>query len=320
MIKHGFALRITCAAAALTAGAFGVAVADDFSASKSMGPLTVSADTGGGVGVSGDVRASLGAMTGDEDADWLSRVRGGYDYHSDGDSRFWAETIQPLSQTDSSTIFWQARIAHAHDDGTLNAGLGYRWLSPNAKLMLGINTFYDRSFDAGHERVSIGGEAIGPYFSMRANVYEATTGWKDLGGGVSEHALGGADASIDSQAPYMPWLRIGARYYQWNADTANDPEGLQGTLSADITDQFQLVGTYAGDDDPEGEYYLGFRMNLKAGRDKPTAVRQFISDKPLEGRDLKGHTLDFVERENRIITESKGGAYASGTITISRSE
>jgi hypothetical protein len=246
-------------------------------------------------------------------------VRGGYDYHSDGDSRFWVETLQPLMQSERSTVFWQARISHALDDQTINAGLGYRWLSPDAKLLLGANAFYDFSFEAGHQRASLGLEAIGPVFSLRGNFYDAVTGWEDLGGGVREHALGGADLSLDSQAPHMPWLRLGARYYQWNGIEADDAKGLQGTLTADVSDRVQFVGTYAGADDPEGDYYLGIRFRL-AGGERPTATREFWSPTMIEGRDLSEHRLDFVERENRIITESQGGAFASGTITVSRGD
>lgn len=317
MTKHASALRIAGAIVVATAGS---AAAQDLSASHSLGGGAVTLRAGeGGASVSGDVRNSLAAVTGDRNAEWLSRVRGGYDYHSDGDSRFWAETIQPLAQSGANTVFWQARLAHAHDDQTLNTGLGYRWLSPNQKLMLGVNAFYDYSFDAGHQRASIGAEAVGPIFTFRANVYQAISDWEQIGAGVREHALDGADASVDAQAPYMPWLRIGARYYQWEGIGGPDAEGLQGTLSADVSDHFQFVGTYAGDEDPEGDYYLGLRIRL-AGRDGPTATRNFWSEVPLEGRDLSGHTLDFVERENRIITESQGGAYATGTITVSRSE
>lgn len=310
--------RLAGAAALLAAGS---AAADTLTAPSftiADGAADFSAD-GAGFSLSGDFRRSLGAITGESDADWLSRVRGGYDYHSDGESRFWVETLQPLMQSDRNTVFWQARLSHAQDDQTLNAGLGYRWLSSDAKLLLGANAFYDFSFEAGHQRASLGLEAIGPVFSLRGNFYDAVSGWQDLGGGVREHALGGADLSLDSQAPHMPWLRIGARYFQWNGIEADDATGLQGTLTADVSDRVQFVGTYAGSDDPEGDYYLGVRFRL-AGGDRPTATRQFWSPEIIEGRDLSAHRLDFVERENRIITESQGGAFASGTITVSRGD
>jgi hypothetical protein len=317
MHKQVFAARLAGAAALLAAGSAaaqpmlpGVTLAD--------GAVGLSADAAG-MSLSGDIAKSLGAMTGETGADWLSRVRGGYDYHSDGDSRFWAETIQPLHQDERNTVFWQARLSHALDDETVNAGIGYRWLSADQKLMLGANAFYDYSFEAGHQRASIGLEAIGPIFSLRANIYEAVSGWEDIGGGVREHALGGADLSLDTQAPHMPWLRVGARYYQWDGIDADDAEGLQGTLSANVSDRVQFVGAYAGGDDPEGDYYLGLRLRL-AGGERPTAMRQFWSPTLVEGRDLTERRLDFVERENRIITESQGGAYATGTITVSRSE
>ena len=51
------------------------------------GALTLDASADA-VGVSGNVRASLAAVTGQDGASWLSRVRGGYDYHGDGDGRF----------------------------------------------------------------------------------------------------------------------------------------------------------------------------------------------------------------------------------------
>ena len=110
--------------------------------------------------------------------------------------------------------------------------------------------------------------------SLRANYYQDLSGWKGLGGGVREHALGGADIAVDGQAPYLPWLRVGARYYEWRAIDARNAEGLQGTLNADITPQIEFVGAYAGEEEPEGDYYLGVRPHLaRAGDKRPTAAR-----------------------------------------------
>lgn len=311
------------AAAALGAIAFAAAArANELGLGKSVaGGAASFAANGQDVAIFGDVHALLAAVpaSAEEGGDWLSRVRGGYDYHSDGANRIWLETIQPLALTERHTVFWQARVSHAHDDETLNAGLGYRWLSPDENWLLGANGFFDYSVEAKHRRASLGLEAIGPFVSLRGNLYQAISNWRPLGAGVREHALDGADAAIDAQAPYMPWLRVGARYFEWRGIDGPDARGVQGTMSADIADEVQLVGSYAGSDDPEGRYYIGVRLRL-AGGSRPTALKEFWSSKFMTARNLSAHRLEFVERENRIITESQGGPYASGTITVSRSE
>ncbi len=312
--------RALVLAATLTFGSFGSAGAADFGAGTSLagGAPSLRADQDG-IGISGEVRTPLSALAGDGAGDWLSRVRGGYDYHSAGANRFWIETIQPLAQSAHHTVFWQARVSHAHEDQTLNAGLGYRWLTPDANWLLGVNSFYDYSLEAKHRRASLGAEALGPFVSFRANIYQAISNWRSLGAGVREHALDGADAAVDAQAPYMAWLRLGARYFEWRGIDGPDAKGLQGTLNADVTEHLQLVGTYAGDDDPEGEYFFGLRLRL-AGGGRPNAAHQFWSSRAFVARDLSRSRLEFVERENRIITESQGGPYASGSITVSRGE
>lgn len=273
-----------------------------------------------GVQLGGDLQSAIAGVTGGgESGGWLSRVRGGYDYHSDGVSRGWAETIQPLHQTESSAVFVQGRLAYAREDATLNVGGGYRTLTPGQTFMLGVNGFYDVSVDQQHQRYSIGAEALGPFFTARANWYEGISDWKLIAPGIQEKALGGADVSLDAQAPYMPWLRVGARYFEWRGEAAADAEGVQGTVSADITDLIQFVGTFGGDEDPEGDYYLGLRLRLR-GDNRPTAARQFWSTAAFDRRVAANHMLDFVERENRIITETQGGSFASGTITVSRGE
>ena len=55
---------------------------------------------------------------------------------------------------------FQGGIISTDDDETLNIGVGQRWILKDGKIIAGLNLFYDNEWDAGHERMSVGGEVL----------------------------------------------------------------------------------------------------------------------------------------------------------------
>ena len=68
--------------------------------------------------------------------------------------------VAPLTDPSNveNTIFTQTSLYRKDDRTTVNIGLGYRNLSINNTLMLGVNIFYDHEFPYDHQRLGFGAE------------------------------------------------------------------------------------------------------------------------------------------------------------------
>ena len=86
--------------------------------------------------------------------DWLKRVNYGIDIGTDQKPIWYFETVQPLYQSPSRdrTLFIQPRANKQGHDETYNLGLGYRWLTDEENVLLGLNTFYDYTEEHSHYR------------------------------------------------------------------------------------------------------------------------------------------------------------------------
>ena len=83
--------------------------------------------------------------------------------------------VRDIEKGESSNFFTQFSLRNADyaNDGSFvgNFGLGYRMLTLDDSLLLGLNTFYDRDLRRGHERGSVGFEAKGPVLDANFNSY-----------------------------------------------------------------------------------------------------------------------------------------------------
>ena len=265
---------------------------------------------------------SLGNSTA---ASWLARTDASI-YFDENVLSGEIETIQPLFMTPdfTHTFFTQGRIARDSDKWTLNAGVGYRYLLPNQKLLLGINSFFDMETRQFHKRASIGVEAIGEQLSLRANVYKGITGWNTLTSNstttTDTKPVNGFDISIEGPAPYMPWLRLEANYFQWLPDEAKDVHGFQGSIKAQLTHSASFKAGYVHTNNSSTAFA---RLTLALGTPPEhqfTAMDNFISDQAFAPRDLTLLTLAKVERNNEIVLEERTtttGVVSSG-VSISR--
>lgn len=263
-------------------------------------------------------------------SEWLSRVFMNFDWETNQKAQFSAETIQPLLQSGQHTIFVQGRVAYSDSDWTINGGLGYRYLMPDGSWLFGTNAFWDGTTEDAHRRWGIGAEAIGQVLTFRGNYYDAYSGWRTVEETatyrVEEKAMDGFDASVESQFPYMPWVRVEAGYYQWDVTTAgnDDVQGFRSRVQLDLTSFTRLEGTFA-DDNYDTRYGVAVSVALGAPREiQFSAVDTgFTSTAVFNNRDLERQRLARVKRENDIVVERRtinkvtGGL--SGGVTIGRS-
>jgi hypothetical protein len=223
--------------------------------------------------------------------------------------------VQPLYQDadKQNTLFVQASQLRYDQIGkfrdTTNIGLGYRRLFLDNQAMAGLNAFFDNEWTYGHKRYSVGGELKWAMLDFNSNVYRRITDFKMIDSSTSteERAMNGYDFELRSQVPYLPWMRVGARYYRWQSDLADDTRGWQYSADADITQNLSIEAGWRKDNFSNTDGFVKFVFRL-ARTDRPVMLSdKAVSNTAFEKRDMRNYTLDKVRRENRIIVERKGG-------------
>ncbi len=252
--------------------------------------------------------------------EWLSRFEFEWDVQEDDKPEFSVLTVQPLfqSEEEQDTVFTQLRVARDYAFGvhrtTTNAGVGYRRLFSDDKVLLGANAFIDNEWKMNHSRLGLGAEARWSGFDLYANYYKGLSGRQSVGGGIFEEALDGFDVELTAQVPYLPWARVRGQYFFWDTVSLNDDnDGLTGAVELDIHQNLQVELGYTDDDLNDGYMFAQVRFIL-GNRGRPALFSdQAVAEQAFNLRDMREYTLDKVRRVNTIVVER-----ASSGVTISR--
>ena len=241
---------------------------------------------------------------------WLSRIYIDGQIDTNGRASGSLETIQPVLMTALDTFFMQARAAYSDEDWTINAGLGYRYLTPDKSLLLGVNAWHDWKLENDHRRWGVGAEAIGKVLTLRGNYYGAYTGWRLIEDTplirIDERALSGLDAEIESQLPYMPWARLAAGVYHWDAQASDDVTGFSGRLKLDLTSSIRFEsGLLAHKDETQGYFKVGIALGAPREVRYSLAETGFASSHAFDARDLSDMRLARVERNHTVVVERR---------------
>lgn len=262
----------------------------------------------------------VGATDKSRESNWLSRFYVDGTVDTNGRASGSVETIQPVFMTALDTFFMQARAAYSDRDWTLNAGLGYRYLTPDKSLLLGFNAWHDWKLDQDHRRWGVGGEVMGQVLTLRGNYYGAYTGWRTIEDTalirIDERALSGFDAEIETQLPYMPWARFAAGYYYWDAKASDDIHGFSGRLKLDLTPSVRFEsGLLAHSGETQG--YFKLAVALGAPRDVPYSLSEtgFVSSNAFDVRDLSDMRLAKVERNHTVVVERRTTQKVTGAVS-----
>ena len=297
-------------------------------ASVGMTSVVQADNQGAAQAVTQAAAGAVGNAVDNNGPDWLKRTDVSIEGMEHSKPTWSVETIQPLFQTPSTlqdTVFFQGRWGDRNSDNTVNLGLGYRRLLSDGTWLFGTNAFFDTTTKHSHQRVGIGGEAIGQYMTLRANYYDAISGEKTIStiGGVTttEKALNGYDFEIDAPMPYLPWMRVAATSYHWNSATSGlaNVRGDKLMLSGNITSSLSMELGRMDDNYRPAETFVRLIYNIGATPTNGTESTLFDGIKPasaFEARDLSRHTLDKVQRQNDIVVETKRSG--GGGITIGR--
>ncbi len=251
---------------------------------------------------------------------WNSRVYFDGFWETDSKARAAAETIQPLFMSLQHTGFVQARAGYDNSDWTFNAGLGWRYMLTDRTLLLGVNAWHDWTVEHEHRRWGLGAEAIGEVMTLRANYYGAYTGWRTIEDTatyrIEERAMKGLDAEIETQLPYIPWARVSAGWYHWDATADDDVDGFKSRLKLDLTPYTRLeTGISADKTDTTGFLKLSFALGAPRDVKHTLTTTGLASSQVVDKRDLKAMRLTRVERNHTVAVERRTLNKATGSFS-----
>lgn len=214
-----------------------------------------------------------------------------------------------------SFIFNQIGINRFDGRTTLNLGLGYRMLNADQTWMGGINGFYDQEFPDNHKRSSVGIELVSSAVQLRANKYNAITGFIKDKSGTDQSALDGEDISLKVALPYLPGAFFDYTKYKWKGvEGAKDAKGQKYNLGGKLSDNLALNVTYNVHDDAsikdKTRVELSYHWNFGQKQTRPTLFD--TADTAYQLAKLTTQKYDLVERENRIIKQKKFSVVATG--------
>ena len=233
------------------------------------------------------------------------------------DTRFSIFTVQPLYDNPEAgrATFFQGSIIATDDDDTINLGLGQRWILNDGKVIAGLNLFYDNEWDAGHERMSVGGEVLTSVGDFRVNSYTALSDTETVNG-VEETALDGMDMELAVPLPYLPNTRVHAKSFKWEGENgADDLEGDTISLRSALPMGFELeAGSTSYDNNGANDAdFVSLSFNVARFRQQQYVQQPvLVSDKAYALIGVTERRFEKVRRTNRIVKQveaQQGGGF-----------
>jgi len=224
--------------------------------------------------------------------------------------------VKGLSDPDDikNTWFTQGSLFLDAGRATLNLGLGYRHLTADDKLLLGVNTFYDQEYPYRHGRASLGLEARTTVGEVNYNRYWATTSWLAGDNGLDEHAMGGLDLEIGIPLPYMNWATFYARTFKWHSVIRGEKDSIGNDLSfrAEVPVIPGLAieaghRQYSSAESSDNFLKIEFDLIKAAKKEKAPLFTSYA----YKMGSMADQRLKKVRRENKIYKQKK-----SSTVTV----
>ena len=220
--------------------------------------------------------------------------------------------VAPLSDEKDifNTYFTQMSAFYQDNRATFNLGLGYRKLSDDKTLLMGVNAFYDHEFPYDHGRTSLGVEARTTMWEINANKYWATTKWKTGKNGFEERALDGYDIEAGVPLPYMNWATVFVKHFQWDTyDSTPDLKGENVSLRAQFPGmltglEMEAGRTFKSGSTYDDENFLKVSYNLtELFANNKKAPRPWVSDYAYKLASMEDRRYEKVRRTNTIVKQ-----------------
>jgi len=219
-------------------------------------------------------------------------------------------TVRPISKhhsVDATFIQLQLNEQKIRGKGRLstNVGIGYRKLSDSKDSITGANVFLDYD-EEGNARASFGLELKSSSFEVLANYYSAISGGKTVGS-YTERTLDGTELIVVGQVPFLPWVNIVAKHYEWEAvKNSKDSKGDKISLEMQLTPNLVTEIGYDDNNISGATNFAKIMFVFPARETKPAATTDFVSKTAFVQTDMSIELLSIVRRTNKQIIESEG--------------
>ncbi|OFW88441.1 MAG: hypothetical protein A3J37_02580 [Alphaproteobacteria bacterium RIFCSPHIGHO2_12_FULL_45_9] len=231
-------------------------------------------------------------------------------------------SVQPLWQDENdlhhvfAQLSWYKAPDTVSDNGeatqydTYNAGMAYRYLTPDKNYLYGANMFFDYAPHKNHTRMSLGVDARTSQLAVSANRYIPLSTWRSVDTYDEERAAAGWDTEIRGQVPELPsWTGI-VKGYQW--DGFNEGSKLYGAQAAVEYSPVPAFAVRVGvRDESEGAASLEGALRFNWRFDQP----QDLQFKPrTELASVADYVYEKVQRENIIRVKQRRKASSKLTV------
>lgn len=217
---------------------------------------------------------------------------------SESIQEFTADYMQPLLEEEQKNVILNLRgFAFENQAQEYNLGLIYRTMTPNDRMILGINAYYDGRFteeDHYFSQLGAGAELLTEWVDFRSNYYRPVgdtrkkirdVSTEDVGRTrngnritttttttvyrIYEEAMEGFDVEAGIRLPILSVTiptRIFGGYYAFDSDFGQDREGFRARLEARLHPRLTLDAEWYEDDTLNGtDYFVGFRFHIPLG-------------------------------------------------------
>lgn len=221
-----------------------------------------------------------------------------------------ALAVIKLRKADDSFTFTQLSVTRRYEDTTANIGVGYRQLTADGTVIMGINAFADNELSSGHQRAGLGLEYLSLAGSLHFNHYAGLSGEKTVKG-VVEKAMTGSDLAYSYKfhnVAYQPTVSL--RGFEWKGDAGYKVSGTEAGLGLNLSNNMKLDMFYKDESKSKSETRAQLSFILPIGADKVELETEASSDSAA----LRSMMYQPVKRQNHIkkTTVNLGIVFTTG--------
>ena len=208
-------------------------------------------------------------------------------------------TVQPIRDVGDDVTFFQGSLLRWDGDrDTINLGLGQRKFLLDKNILIGANAFYDHEFDVDHSRLGWGAEMLTSVGEARYNEYYHNSKMRKNSerAGQSESAMDGRDYEVGTHVPYIPVLKLYAKYFEWDYGSTED-NGF--TYTAEFNTPYGFIisaGLTKFDNSKDEQPFVKISFN-------PSQIKQdakIFQEIAYDLKSVEDKKLTKVRRENKI--------------------
>ncbi|MCB9964850.1 MAG: inverse autotransporter beta domain-containing protein [Rhodospirillales bacterium] len=229
----------------------------------------------------------------------------------DGGAGWEILTVQPLwhDAAKQNHIFTQLswnrtneRKGYAEGD-TINAGLAYRRLSDDRKILYGANVFFDHARQRNHNRMSIGADIQTSEIGVVANKYIPLSDWKSVDPYLEERSSNGFDLELQGRLPEYPAWQMNLKGYQWSSNEDMEQEntwGYNAGLQWNPVNSLVWEAGLRNEQDADPQFRTSLRWVYKFGEPLENMWKE-----PIKLASMEERVYDKVRRENAMRVEQR---------------